>query len=900
MQKQWDSSWLDSGNQTYLDDQYEKFLANPNSLDKQWQDYFANLAPKVNTEVSHAKIREQFKNFNSKSQSSDTSDAALEKLAMAYRLLGHQNANTNPLEIRQQKKIPELEPSFYGLDSSAGADFKTIYCGTVATEFMHITDTTERLWVQENLERCLLNFNLSKQEKLRMLELVIASDGLEKYLGAKYPGAKRFSIEGCDTLLVALDRIINTSSSYSTQEIVIAMAHRGRLSVLVNLLGKKPRELFDQFEEKHSMQVESGDVKYHQGFASDLKTPDGNIHVSLAFNPSHLEIVTPVAVGSVRARQERRKDVDLNQVMCVAIHGDAAFAGQGIVMEILNMSQTRGFHTGGTVHIIINNQIGFTTSNPHDARSTLYCSDIGKMLAIPIFHVNADDPEAMYVIAKIALEYKLKFHKDVIINLVGYRRMGHNEADEPSATQPVMYKNIRAHPTVKDIYAAKLISQNLCTIEEVEQKTIAYRADLDQMDHSVVKNLADRNWRNHVASDWSPYVVRDWRIPTSTKLPLAILKQLADARDKVPDGFAMNPRVNKIVEERRKMTTGELPIDWGYAETLAYASLVNEKYGVRLSGQDSGRGTFFHRHAVWHEQNTGETYVSLSNLTPDQASFTVIDSLLSEAGVLGFEYGFSSSEPRTLTLWEAQFGDFANGAQVVIDQFISSGEQKWGRLSGLVMLLPHGYEGQGPEHSSARIERYLQLCAQHNIQVCIPSTPAQIYHLLRRQMLRPMRKPLIIITPKSLLRHKAAVSSLDELANGEFMPLIPDNNTNKSNITRIVICSGKVYYDVYAAREKLKENNIAIIRLEQLYPFPEEELAQELSKYTNCKDVIWCQEEPKNQGAWYSTQHHLLSSLSKQQSLAYAGRGDSAAPAVGYFKLHEEQQELLVKEAIGE
>jgi 2-oxoglutarate dehydrogenase E1 component len=932
MQEQWKSSWLDSGNQSYLDNQYEIFLKNPDDLSPEWRSYFEQLKDSQQTQddVSHAEIRDLFKALSYKPKNNlvrngdidtELQQIAVDKLIFAYRLLGHQASIINPLATEPPPVIPELELNYYGLDRGdlnnklyagdlAGpklrnlqtivSDLKKVYCGTIATQFMHIPDSAERQWIQSNLENILLNIVPSKEEKHQILELIIAADGLEKYLGAKYPGAKRFSLEGCDSLIVALDQIILSGGKQGIKEIVLAMAHRGRLNVLVNLLGKLPKELFDQFEDKkHSQQEESGDVKYHQGFASDLQTPGGNVHVSLAFNPSHLEIVTPVASGSVRARQERRNDINRDQVLCVAMHGDAAFAGQGVVMEIMNMSGTRGFEIGGTIHIIINNQIGFTTSDPKDARSTMYCSDVGKMLAIPVFHVNADDPEAMFVIANLALQYKIKFHKDVIIDLVGYRRMGHNEADEPSATQPIMYKNIRSRPTVKKIYADKLVNAGFITEPEIEKLVNEYRDTLDRRDTAVVKSLANGDWKNSFAPDWSPYGARDWRIPTATKVPQEILLNLANARDAVPDGFTLDVRVKKIIDDRKKMTQGEILCDWGYAETLAYATLLNEGYSVRLSGQDCSRGTFFHRHATWHDQNTGDIYTSLCNLTPEQAKCWIIDSLLSEAGVLGFEYGYTSSEPRTLTLWEAQFGDFANGAQVVIDQFISSGEQKWGRLSGLVMLLPHGYEGQGPEHSSARIERYMQLCAQHNIQVCIPSTPAQMFHLLRRQMLRPMRKPLIVITPKSLLRHKEAVSSLDELANGEFKVIIPDANQNYAAIERVICCSGKVYYEVNALRNSMQLQNIAIVRIEQLYPFPDQEFSAIINQYSNARDIVWCQEEPRNQGAWYSTQHHLLQSLLPNQKLIYAGRGDSAAPAVGYLHLHQQQQEELVRTAIG-
>jgi len=928
MQTKWDSSWLDSGNQSYLDSQFETFLKDPTALPAEWRDYFQELisANSQYMDVSHADVQAFFKNINTKPKSHKTLsitnaevsvDLLIEKLIFSYRLLGHLQSTINPIYPNDKIPVPELELQFHGLDANhltqtfnpAGligssnrtlaeiiADLRKIYCGNIASEYLHIADSVERQWVQETIETTLLDLKLDPTEKINILELAIAADGLEKYLAAKYPGAKRFSLEGCDSMLVGLERLIATCTKYGVEEVVIAMAHRGRLNVLVNILGKIPRELFDQFENRHNLQLESGDVKYHQGFSSALSTPNGNVHTTLIYNPSHLEIVTPVASGSVCARQERRNDADKSQVLSIAMHGDAAFSGQGVAMEILNMSATRGYGIGGTIHIIINNQIGFTTSNPHDARSTLYCSDLGKMLAVPIFHVNADDPEAVWAVFNIALAYKAKFKKDVIIDLVGYRRMGHNEADEPSATQPVMYKIIHHHPSLVELYSKKLIANNDISEASFKQMVDEYRARLDQRDKAVIKHLADSNWKKNAPPDWTPYNVKDWRTPADTTVALSVLQQLATIRDTVPEDFVLDARVQKIVEARRKMTVGELLADWGYAETLAYATLLYEGYNVRLSGQDSARGTFFHRHAVWHDQNTDAIYTSLCHLNAP-GKFTVIDSLLSESAVLGFEYGFSSNEPRCLTLWEAQFGDFANNAQVIVDQFISSGEQKWGRLSGLVMLLPHGYEGQGPEHSSARIERYLQLCAQHNMQVCIPSTPAQMFHLLRRQMLRPMRKPLIVITPKSLLRHKDAVSSLDELANGEFKVIVPDKHTAYAKIERVILCSGKVYYELDKARGE--QDNIAIIRMEQLYPFPELELANELRNYTKTQTVIWCQEEPENQGGWYSMRHHVRNALLLGQELQYVGRKASAAPAVGYFSLHEEQQAELIMTAIG-
>lgn len=928
MKAAWQSSWLDSGNQSYLNDLYEEYLADPTLLSEEWRKYLQQIAAGAHDQSIEA-IEDYFRQLayqpkNGVPTAGTAQKGSIQDLIFAYRLLGHMRSNINPLKSPTIAPLADLELEHYGftkddlnmpvdagdLPVATGSapgrtlaqvvqDLQKIYCGTIASEYLHITDSTERDWVQLNLEKYILNAKPSVEEKIRYLELLTDAEGMEKYLGSKYPGAKRFSLEGCDSLIVSLDEIINRGSIAGIHEIVIAMAHRGRLNVLVNLLGKMPGELFDLFEETHTMQERTGDVKYHQGFASDITTQSGNVHLSLAFNPSHLEIVTPVACGSVRARQERRPNKGEDYVICVALHGDAAVAGQGIVMEILNMSLTPAYGIGGTVHIITNNQIGFTTSDPRDARSTMYCSDIGKMMSIPVFHVNADDPEAVALISRFALEYRMKFHKDVIIDLIGYRRWGHNEADEPSATQPLMYQKIRAHPTALMIYTEKLIKEGVTKEQDAKQLMEDYRQVLDKSDKAVVKRLAEQGWRQGLASDWTMYNTRDWRFPTPTQLPMTTIKQCAQARDKVPDGFTLDPRVAKIIEARTKMTAGEQLVDWGYAETLAYATLVNEGYGVRLSGQDCGRGTFFHRHAEWHDHVNGVIYTSLEHISDKQARFQVYNSLLSEAGVLGFEYGYSSSEPRTLTLWEAQFGDFANGAQVVVDQFISSAEQKWGRLSGLVLLLPHGYEGQGPEHSSARIERYLQLCAQHNIQVCMPSTPAQMYHMLRRQILRPMRKPLVAITPKSLLRNKDAVSTLEELASGTFQALIPDQAQNHDIIDRVILCSGKVYYELAALRKEVNKKNVAIIRMEQLYPFPELEMAQELNNYPNAHTIIWCQEEPMNQGSWYSCQHHVRNILRPDHELLFIGRPDSAAPACGYHKLHEEQQHNLVYQAIG-
>lgn len=941
MQELFGSSLLNAENAAYLEQIYESYLKDPSTVPVNWRLFFAQTLPSESRgpEAIHSLIRTEFERLSrqaKKSRRSDPNDVSIKAallherkqtnvhaLIEAYRLLGHLHADIDPLQKREKPLVPELMLPFNHLSSEdlqavfdAGSipgaqqrtlkkiieDLQSIYCGKIASEFMHIPDSPERVWVQTRVENILKKPEFSADQKRHILKRLTAAEGLEKYLAAKYPGAKRFSLEGADTLIVALDELIQKASCFTAKEIVLGMAHRGRLNVLVNILGKSPSQLFDEFEGKikHDKKTESGDVKYHQGFSSNIATASGFIHLSLAFNPSHLEIVAPVVCGSVRARQERRHDCEHKEVFPIVIHGDASFAGQGVVMETLNMSQTRAFAIGGTIHIIINNQIGFTTSDPKDARSTLYCSDIGKMLEIPIFHVNADDPEAVCRVAQMALEYRGKFGKDVIIDLVGYRRHGHNEADEPAVTQPLMYQIIRKTPTVWQLYSEKLIKEQVCSQEEVEQLGKEYRDILDKRQAAVSHHMLPNHSPTEYATNWEEYATEDWRIPTITAVERSVLKALADKLNTLPEGFVLHPRVKKIWEDRAKMTREEIPMDWGYGETLAYASLLNEGSGVRLTGQDSCRGTFFHRQAVLHNQSDGAEYIPLCHISDNQARFTIYDSLLSEAAVLAFEYGYATTNSKKLVLWEAQFGDFGNEAQVVIDQFISSGQQKWGRLCGLTLLLPHGYEGQGPEHSSARLERYLQLCAEHNIQVCVPSTPAQIFHLLRRQVLRPMRKPLIVMTPKSLLRNKLAVSTLEELSKSSFKPIILEiEPLTVANIKRVILCSGKVYYDLLERRQHLNCDDITILRIEQLYPFPEIELKQALLNYAQVTDIIWCQEEPQNQGAWYSSQHHLLACLSNGQDLRYVGRKPAAAPAVGYHHLHEEQQEMLLKEALG-
>jgi 2-oxoglutarate dehydrogenase E1 component len=777
------------------------------------------------------------------------------------------------------------------------------YCGTIGAEYMYISDPGQKRWIQSRLEAVRGHAQLPPEARRRILERLTAAETLEKYLHTRYVGQKRFSLEGGETLIPCLDELVQRAGAYGVEELVVGMAHRGRLNVLVNTLGKSPKDLFAEFEGTAASDASSlGDVKYHNGFSSDVSTAGGPVHISLAFNPSHLEIVDPVVEGSVRARQHRRKDTKGEKAISLLLHGDAAFAGQGVVMETLNLSQTRGYSTGGTVHIIVNNQIGFTTSDTRDVRSTTYCTDVAKMIEAPIFHVNADDPDAAVFVTQLAMDFRKEFKRDVVIDLVCFRRLGHNEQDEPFVTQPLMYKKIAQHPGTRKLYADKLVAQGAVPADLPETLIKDYRQALDEGRQTSSPVLS--NFQRKYAVDWSPFIGAKWTDAADTSVPLKELERLAERLTTVPEGFKLHPSVERVMQARREMGQGKQMLDWGMAENLAYATLLVSGYGVRFSGQDSGRGTFAHRHAVLHDQARERwdagSYVPLQHLQDTQADFVVIDSLLSEEAVLGFEYGYACAEPNELTIWEAQFGDFANGAQVVIDQFITSGEAKWGRMCGLTLLLPHGYEGQGPEHSSARLERYLQLCAEHNIQVCVPTTPAQIFHLLRRQMVRPFRKPLIVMTPKSLLRKREAVSGLKELAKGSFQTVIGEIDAlEPKSVTRIIACSGKVYYDVLNARRERRLDHVAIIRVEQLYPFPHKQFAAEMKRYPNALEVVWCQEEPQNQGAWYQTQHYLEENMRPDQKLFYAGRPSAAAPAGGYYSRHNQRQKALVEQAFG-
>jgi len=935
MTKMTDHSYLYNGD--FLEQLYEEYLANPTEVGEQWRDYFMQLQreqPLSRPEIPHAPIRAAFAELKTPiynkylRQGADNTaleifakkQAAVLRLINAHRFRGHQQANLDPLQLQERAYCEELYPEYYGLTeadmstvfhtgSLYGVDneklsdiikrVKTIYCGTIGAEYMHITETKQKRWIQQRLEGQLAKPNFLSETKLNLLENLTAAQGLEEFLQTKYVGQKRFSLEGGESLIPLLDELIQQAGSMGIQEIILGMAHRGRLNVLVNILGKRPKDMFDEFEGKINSQVGSGDVKYHLGFSSDIQTPGGPVHLAMAFNPSHLEIINPVVEGAVRARQERRGDQKRHQVLPVVIHGDAAFAGQGVVMETLNLSETHGYGTGGTVHIIINNQIGFTASDPFDSRSTLYCSDVIKMMQAPIFHVNGDDPEAVLLVTKLALNYRMAFNKDVVIDMICYRRQGHNEADDPFATQPMMYHKIADHPKVQAIYAQRLMKERIIGPEEGETLLQQYRADLKSKE-IVSSRPVSQNFQHGI--NWKRYIGTHWTTQADTIISKEQLQQLIEKFTTIPDGFQLNRGVARVIQARRQMGQGKLPLDWGCAETLAYASLLEKGYPIRLSGQDSARGTFAHRHAVLHEQNTGETYLPLQHLSEKQAKFLVINSLLSEEAVLGFEYGYSASEPETLVIWEAQFGDFANNAQVVIDQFICSSETKWQRYSGLVMLLPHGFDGQGPEHSSARLERYLQLCAEDNIQVFVPSTPAQLFHSLKRQMCRPYRKPLIIMTPKSLLRHKLSVSPMEEFTEMEFQTVIDESDDiAPEQVERLLLCSGKVYFDIIEARREHGIDNIAIVRIEQLYPYPKVAIAEVLERYPQVKQYVWVQEEPRNQGAWWYIRAHIdvtFSRLNKDGRIEYVGRPASASPATGYFSIHRQQLQKFIAEAL--
>ncbi|WP_071058628.1 2-oxoglutarate dehydrogenase E1 component [Pelistega sp. MC2] len=933
------NSYLFGSNVSYVEEQYEAYLENPESVTPEWRDYFDKLShlPAVDgsettRDQNHSSIIASFaQRAKANTLLVQAAPASLEvagkqlkvqSLIAAYRSLGVRHAILDPLKRSERPEIPELDPAFYGLTdadldevySATNTYFTTnstmtlreilnslrdTYCRSVGSEFMHISDPKAKRWIQERLESTLSTAALTVAEKKNLLKQVTEAEGLERFLHTKYVGQKRFSLEGGESFIACMDEVVNHGGKIGVQEMVVGMAHRGRLNMLINIMGKRPGDLFAEFEGKHAEGLTDGDVKYHNGFSSDISTAGGPVHLSLAFNPSHLEIVNPVVEGSARARQDRRQNK--KQVLPVLVHGDAAFAGQGVVMETLNLAQTRGYGTGGTLHVVINNQIGFTTSDPRDARSTLYCTDVVKMIEAPVFHVNGDDPEAVAFVTRLAMDYRAEFAHDVVIDIVCYRKLGHNEQDTPALTQPLMYKSISKHPGTRQLYADKLVAQGVLQANEPDDLVKEYRAVMDAGGETAEPVLTDV--KNQFAIDWKPFIGAKWTDKADTAVPTAELKRLGERITTIPETFTPHKLVEKLLADRRAMANGEMNLDWGMGEHLAFASLVNAGFNIRITGQDAGRGTFTHRHAVLHDQKRERwddgTYIPLQNISENQAKFLVIDSVLSEEAVLGFEYGFACSEPNTLTIWEAQFGDFANGAQVVIDQFIASGEAKWGRQCGLALMLPHGYEGQGPEHSSARIERFLQLCADNNMQVVQPTNGAQIFHLLRRQMIRNFRKPLVIFTPKSLLRNKDASVPLTELSEGSFKTVIGEVDTaiNADKVTRLLVCSGKVYYDLVNARKEREASDVAIIRIEQLYPFAHKDFEAEFEKYPHVKEVVWVQDEPQNQGPWFYVQHHIYENMKKGQKLAYAGRAASSSPAVGYLAKHIEQQKALIEQA---
>jgi 2-oxoglutarate dehydrogenase E1 component len=940
MKSQQLNSYLFGSNAPYVEELYEAYLENPGAVSDHWRRYFDSLqnVPAVDgsldgRDLPHAPVIESFalrakhNQFLPRVAERDLSVARkqlhVQSLIAAYRNLGNQYADLDPLKLRERPNFPELGPGFYDfteadLDTTFRADnlyfgveqmslrdilagLRETYCGKVGAEFMYVMDPVERRWIQERLESTRTNPHFGPDKKIDILRQLTAAEGLERFLHTKYVGQKRFSLEGGESFIACMDEIVQQAGIKGVEEVVIGMAHRGRLNVLVNTLGKMPADLFAEFEGKHADDLPAGDVKYHQGFSSDVSTPGGPVHLSLNFNPSHLEIVNPVVEGSVRARMDRRGDTAGKKILPVLVHGDAAFAGQGVVMETLNLAQTRGYSTGGTIHVVINNQIGFTTSDPRDTRSTLYCSDVVKMIEAPVFHVNGDDPEAVVFVTQLAIEYRAKFGKDVVIDIVCFRKLGHNEQDTPALTQPLMYRAVGQHPGTRKLYADKLESQGVLPAGGGDELVKDFRSAMDEGRHTREPVLT--NYKSKFAVDWSPFLNKKWTDDADTALPAAEIQRLADRITTIPPGFTLHTLVEKVINDRRSMGRGEMNLDWGMGEHLAYASLVASGYGVRLSGQDCGRGTFTHRHAVLHDQKRERydvgTYVPLEHISPEQAKFVVIDSVLSEEAVLGYEYGYSTAEPNTLVIWEAQFGDFANGAQVVIDQFIASGEVKWGRQSGLTLLLPHGHEGQGPEHSSARPERFMQLCADTNMQLCQPSNAAQIFHLLRRQMIRSFRKPLIVLTPKSLLRNKDATSPIEAFTKGRFETVIGevDAEIDPKKVKRLLVCWGKVYYELVKERRERGRADVAIVRTEQVYPFPHKAFEAEMKRYPNLAEVVWVQDEPQNQGVWFQVQHYLREHMPATMKLGYAGRPASASPAAGYYERFLARQKELLEAA---
>ena len=948
------TSFLGNNSSEFIEELYAQYITNPQGLTEEWKEFFKGLqdnkeliintvngpswSPKKKkkfTRINGEKINDQFVDNVDISGIKENAKNSIRvsTLTRAYRIRGHMIANLDPLSLLKREEHSELKPETYGLskkdenkkiflDGTLGMEtsnlkeiiksLKEIYCGNIGYEFMHMADPKERSWIRERIEGKEKGIKFTENGKRAILNKLIEAEGFEKFLHIKFVGTKRFGLDGAESLIPALEQIIKRGGHLGVKEVKIGMPHRGRLNVLANMMQKPFRVIFKEFfgEKIDSKKDFEGDVKYHLG-ASANREFDGNlVHISLTDNPSHLEAVNPIVLGQVRAKQYFHKDKERKKVIPVLIHGDAAFAGQGVVAECFAMSGLPGHNTGGTIHIIVNNQIGFTTA-PRFARSSPYPSDLAKMVEAPILHVNGDDPEAVVHCAKIATEFRQKFNRDVVIDMVCYRRFGHNEGDEPSFTQPLMYKKIRTHPSTLQIYGKKLNAQGLISQQEIESQQRKFKDFLSKEFTNARSYKEKMTWFDGVWSRFKPEIGKDKRGITGVekKELINIGKKITE----IPKNFSLHKTLMKIFENKRKMFTDGKQIDWATAESLAFGTLLNEGFSVRLSGQDSGRGTFSQRHAVLRNQDNHDRYVPLQHLAKNQKKFEVIDSLLSELGVLGFEFGYSLSEPETLVLWEAQFGDFANGAQVVIDQFISSAESKWSRASGLVMLLPHGYEGQGPEHSSARLERFLQLCAQENLQVVNCTTPANYFHLLRRQMRRDFRKPLIIMTPKSLLRHKKCVSNLEDftkktrfhriLIDHSYLPESKFIKIKKDNkIKKVIMCSGKIYFDLLEAREKSKDDSVVFIRIEQLYPFPAKHLAKELSRYKNAK-FYWCQEEPMNMGAWNTSKYYIDRTLEiiqvKGEKVKYIGRNAAASPATGNLNKHLAEQKEILEKVVG-
>lgn len=915
---------LSGDNIVILEELYENFKNDPQSVTNDWAEFFrevetANGSLSMNGLKSYRGSTNGF-SYDSSEHRLDSSlaDFGLVNLLNAYRRQGHLAANLDPLSIHKpnrefiDKKLQALKAEDLEKEVESGVPnlgrakvkeiidwFEKTYCSSIGCEHYYLINDEEREWLQSKMEPVANSESISKDTALRIFEKLFQADFFENFLAKKFVGKKRFSLEGGESTIPLLDTVIEEAGRHDMEGVVIGMAHRGRLNVLVNTIQKPAGLIFAEFEEKSDpTSLDYGDVKYHLGYSNQISTRSGkSIHLSLAFNPSHLEAVDPVIAGSVRARQGLLKDQERSKWMPIAIHGDAAFAGQGVVAETLNLMNLDGYTVGGTFHIVINNQIGFTTI-PNESRSTIYATDLAKGFQIPIFHVNGDDPEAVYRTVKLCMEYRQRFKKDVIIDLICYRRLGHNETDEPAFTQPNMYDIIRKHPKTVEIYEKQLLGRGDIQKEEIESiKNQSKQALEDSFNEAkendqymVVDTLKGR---------WSKFSEEPLDSETATKLLKQQIEGISKAITTVPEGFVPHRGIQRVIDTRQKMASGEVPMDWGFAEALSFGSILENEFPIRLAGQDSQRGTFSHRHAVIIDSKTNERFVPLNHISEKQAKLEVINSSLSEFSCLGFEYGYSLADPNSLVIWEAQFGDFANNAQVMFDQFLFSSEYKWHRHSGLVILLPHGYEGQGPEHSSARLERFLQACAADNIQVANCTTAAQYFHLLRRQILRNFRKPLIIMTPKSMLRLPEACSNISEITEGAFRKVIFDNDLDPKNIRKIIFCSGKVYYDIKKAMDAESVKDIALVRVEQLYPFPEKDLTAVLDHFKTAKEYVWAQEEPRNQGAWLFLRDRLEPLLPKSKRLSYVGRVESPSPAAGHMKVHAKELEKLLKEALG-